>query len=43
MIKLWVKNNQLETKYKTAFDEIMHNNYKMRFYNLIQTIKGWFK
>lgn len=43
MIKLWIKNDQLETKHNTMFDEIIHNSYKMRFYNLIQTIKGWFK
>jgi hypothetical protein len=25
------------------FNEIVLDNYKMRYYNLIQTIKGWFK
>jgi hypothetical protein len=26
-----------------AFNAIVLDNYKMRYYNLIQTIKGWFK
>lgn len=25
------------------FNEIVLDNYKMRYYNVIQTIKGWFK
>jgi hypothetical protein len=25
------------------FNEIVLDNYKMRYYNLIETIKGWFK
>lgn len=25
------------------FNEIVLNKYKMRFYNLLQIIKGWFK
>jgi hypothetical protein len=25
------------------FNEIVLDNYKMRYYNLIQMIKGWFK
>jgi hypothetical protein len=40
---LWIKKDQLKTEYDTKFDEIIHDKYKMRFYNLIQTIKGWMK
>jgi len=27
----------------SLIDDIILDNYKARFYNLIQTIKGWFK
>tara|TARA_B110000503_G_scaffold11822_1_gene15978 strand:+ start:2233 stop:2364 length:132 start_codon:yes stop_codon:yes gene_type:complete len=43
MNALWIKKDQLKTEYNTKFDEIIQNKYKMRFYILIQTIKGWFK
>jgi DNA-directed RNA polymerase subunit RPC12/RpoP len=29
--------------HKSLFDEIMDDSYKTRFYNLMQSIKSWFK
>jgi|AntAceMinimDraft_5_1070358.scaffolds.fasta_scaffold56807_2 hypothetical protein len=43
MLKLWIKKDQLRTEHNTKFDEIIPDEYKMRFYNLIQKIKGWVK